>query len=559
MLRHIVERRLSLRAKIWLLNLGCMASSLLAAAVCGVQPLGALALALLGCACLSSAALHRVLVSLESQADLATATLRRLSDGDFRAVPDRRDKLGEALCTLAAALQARSAKFGAAAAELIPASKGLQELIGTCQPREGAAWTAQLGEICATGGLLCDGVQEISRAAGQLTRAAGASTASLAALAHGGEGMVDGAEQLVRVEQQTHATLAVMVENIGQAKGSVVELAENAFETSSRIFDMDESIARVDRDAHQIVAIAQGVLQDARGGKLAVQSTLQGMVEIDRHSSSAARVIGGLSTKVENIGFILNVIKDVAEQTALLSLNAAIISAQAGIHGKGFAVVATEIKTLATRTRESVNQIAKVIEGVQSDTQLAVRAISTAACSITAGEALAHRSNDALEKIVAGVSGAAEQMAGIAGVAKAQAASSQVIREATERMSRTICEISAVLCFLGDENEQILGATEQVAALVGRLHGAIKAQGVTSGQMVGATGQLALRLASLEAACADQQEKAGQLSCALDRLRGAQGAGAEAARLQNLAHLAHAFQSFQQELAQFMSQADSPA
>jgi methyl-accepting chemotaxis protein len=506
-------RRLSARCRIWLLNLFCMVPVLLLSVVSGGHWVEAASL-LFSFAILSSLLLPSVLPSRQPAIEMAPET----SPPGY---PDALFQVSQRLKELA-----RSAERGA-------------------RPEKNPGLGAASLELDR----LNQGVTEISRVTGELTRKARESSAAIGAMAQSTAGIVDSANELVQVEQRMHSTLKVVVDNIGQAKGSIVELAETAIETSSRIFDMDESIARVDRDARDTVAISQQVLQDARLGKLAVESTLQGMLEIEQHSTSAAQVIGGLSQKAEDIGFILNVIKDVAEQTALLSLNAAIISAQAGDHGKGFAVVANEIKTLATRTRESVNEIAKVIDGVQRDTQLAVRAISTATTSIKAGETLALRSNGALEKIVSGVEGAARQMAGIAEVAGQQSASSQVIRSATEQLSRTICEISAVLCFLGDENEQILGATGQLAGLVGRLHTALKEQGLGALQAAGGIDQLVLRLGALGTDCATQTDIAARLSCAFDQLRAAEAAP-ERPGLEGISRLAR---DLERELAGYLS------
>ena len=564
MLKQSSELHPSPCFSVWLRNLGCLVLALLLAAAWGVPHLGQVASILLCFALLSSFVQMRLVASLD--ASHAIAWMQRLAQGDFTSTragrsPGPNDRLGQALGGLALALHTRSAQLQAGGTELIRASKQLQNLILRCGNGAVSELTPTPGFPHKAAQQLSRGVTEITRATVQLAGAARESFACNELLARGADEMVDNADQLVRVEQQMHATLGVVVDNIMQAKESIVELAESAIETSSRVFDIDESITLVDRNAQESVAISQKVLQDARVGKLAVESTLQGMVEIDQHSARAARVIGGLSKKAADIGFILNVIKEVAEQTALLSLNAAIISAQAGIHGRGFAVVASEIKTLSTRTRQSVDEIAKVIDAVQNDTQLAVAAISTAALSIKAGEALALRSNDALEKIVAGVGDAAEQVAGIAEVAKAQAASSQVIREGTEQMSRTICEISGVICFLGDENEQILGTTERIAGLVARLRDAAREQGLTSGRVAGGTDQLLLHLAALEADCGAEQLKADQFGAALQQPSGAQQ-GRQAGTgtwEQDFIALSRAGKVLDLQLAHFLSQADPAA
>jgi len=109
------------------------------------------------------------------------------------------------------------------------------------------------------------------------------------------------------------------------------------------------------------------------------------MQAIRNSSRITAEVIETLSLRANDIGAILSVIDEVAEQTSLLALNAAIIAAQAGDHGKGFAVVADEIRELAERTSSSTREIATVVNGVQEETRRAVDAISLAEASITEG------------------------------------------------------------------------------------------------------------------------------------------------------------------------------
>src|ERR1041384_5551262 len=92
-------------------------------------------------------------------------------------------------------------------------------------------------------------------------------------------------------------------------------------------------------------------------------------------SRTAGDVIRQLGERIAAIGNILNVIDDVAEQTSLLALNAAIIAAQAGEHGRGFAVVADEIKDLAERTGASTKEIAELIRSVQDESRNAVAAM----------------------------------------------------------------------------------------------------------------------------------------------------------------------------------------
>lgn len=546
MLKPISTAQIPLRGRICLLNLGCTVPTILVLIASGVQHPGQVVLAALLFAALSSLVLSCALNDQEQSREAVISLALRVARGDLApaAGPAGRcqhDRLNEALDVMGRTLCERTSRVKAGGDELIQSCHTVLHMAEKSD--------AAVKEQSARGAETFDGVRQISRGLDEiaqavtlLTEAADESSTSILEMARSIDGIAESADQLVQVELRMHAIVDEMVDNIGQAKESVVELAESAIETSSRVFDMDASIARVESNARDTAAISQKVLKDARDGKLAVESTLEGMQEIDRHSASASQAIGGLSKKVEDVGLILNVIRDIAEQTALLSLNSAIIAAQAGVHGKGFAVVSQEIKSLATRTRDSITEIATVIEAVQHDTQQAVRAISTAVASVKSGEALALRSNDALEKIVLGVCQAAEQVDGIVGAAKEQAASSQVIRGATEQMSRTICEISGVLCFLGGENDQILGATAQIGAQVGRLQTATREQSRASTHIVRATEKVSQQLVGIEAACSDRQLQVARILLSEDRPR-------SSSQLQEVEPLARRIRAFESELS----------
>jgi len=138
---------------------------------------------------------------------------------------------------------------------------------------------------------------------------------------------------------------------------------------------MAASISQVAQNAQNVNELSEKVRSDAIDGQKAVADTLVAIKDISEVIHRAEDVINGLGKSSEKIGSIIEVIDDIAEQTNLLALNAAIEAARAGEHGKGFAVVADEVRKLAERTATATKEISELIKGIQGETSQAIKAI----------------------------------------------------------------------------------------------------------------------------------------------------------------------------------------
>ena len=136
--------------------------------------------------------------------------------------------------------------------------------------------------------------------------------------------------------------------------------------------EMSTTVMEVSRNAQGAEESAREAEQEALAGNQVVSSTIEAINGLSKDVDMAAKVIHKLETESENIGAVLDVIKSIAEQTNLLALNAAIEAARAGEQGRGFAVVADEVRTLASRTQESTQEIQTTIERLQTGAAEAV-------------------------------------------------------------------------------------------------------------------------------------------------------------------------------------------
>ena len=180
-------------------------------------------------------------------------------------------------------------------------------------------------------------------------------------------------------------------------------------ETTERMREMSKQMEDMSATAGRSAEVAQGSVATAKRGSEAVQNTIKGMDEMREHIQETAKRIKRLGESSQQIGEIVELINDIAEQTNILSLNAAIQAAMAGEAGRGFAVVADEVQRLAERSGEATKQIADLVKTIQADTNEAVTAMEQTTKGVVEGTRLADAAGQALGEIES----VSEQLSGL--------------------------------------------------------------------------------------------------------------------------------------------------
>jgi methyl-accepting chemotaxis protein len=236
--------------------------------------------------------------------------------------------------------------------------------------------------------------------------------------------------------QQVAASAQQIAANLERQEASAVQISSAAEEMSHTVSDVARNAAEASE------ASANNKASATKGGEI-VDSTTAEMDAIATEIQGTAAIVTSLGQRGDQIGEIIEVINDIAEQTNLLALNAAIEAARAGEHGRGFAVVADEVRKLAERTTSATQQVAQSIGEIQSETRTAVDRIESGSARAAQGVTLASDAGKSLRAIVDSSESLRSMVTSIAAATEEQSATSEEIARVITEMSEMSRETSA--------------------------------------------------------------------------------------------------------------------
>lgn len=278
-----------------------------------------------------------------------------------------------------------------------------------------------------------------------------------------------------------HDSIATVSQTTLQVSSAAAELDSTAREMALGTEEVASQAGTVAAAGEEMTAtsndIAQNCMTAAEGARRAsaaavagaavVQETVQGMGRIAARVRESATTVESLGARSDQIGEIIGTIEDIADQTNLLALNAAIEAARAGEQGRGFAVVADEVRALAERTTRATGEIGNMIKSIQSETRSAVGAMEGGVKEVEKGTAEAAKSGEALQDIIAQIESVTQQVNQIAVAAEEQTAT-------TSEISSNMQQITAVVHQTAKGAQQSAAAAGQLSQLAESLQRVVK-------------------------------------------------------------------------------------
>ena len=290
------------------------------------------------------------------------------------------------------------------------------------------------------------------------------------------------AEAFNRFLDNIHDMVVQVVGVTNEVAGATTQIAANAEEMSASADEQDTQAQRVAGDLKQVIEVMNRVAQRsdearndadktrnvAREGDEAVTGIVNQMQTIRTTVNQSVRLVDQLGERGKEIGEIVNTINDIADQTNLLALNAAIEAARAGEHGRGFAVVADEVRKLADRTIAATEQITESVTTIQRDTSNAVEQIRGNEATVQEGETAAQRASDGLQGIVGSVQGMTSVVEEIATATRDQTEHIGEVGNEMQRMRESIREVSSAVGQSAEAASSLSERAETLRAMVSR-------------------------------------------------------------------------------------------
>jgi len=444
----------------------------LAASAAGTLPAfaGLLVLALLvacSAAWVVSRDLGRGVTALRGEVD-------RIAAGDLSRpeVFESEDELGDlarAFDRMRQALRETVGRVGQAA-ERVEAAAAELGVVGTTVAAAAAAQERAVGQARESTDAVREQAAGITASAQDLSASVEESSSSILEMGAAGEELSQTASVLSGKVDEVSTSIEQMIRSVTEMARHVDGLSDAAVETQSSVEEMAGSMREVDANAAETARLSAQVVAVAEGGREKVQETIAGMEAIRDATDTVEQVIRGLGGRAREIGAIVDVIDDVADETNLLALNAAIIAAQAGEHGRAFSVVADEIKELADRVMSSTKEIGGLIRSVQEESHAAIAAIERGSQSVWVGVERSAEAGESLEAITRTARESGQRIAEIVQAVQEQAKAASHVQELMDRVRTSVEQLRSATREQEQGNEVVLSGATTMRDVAQQVH-----------------------------------------------------------------------------------------
>lgn len=283
------------------------------------------------------------------------------------------------------------------------------------------------------------------------------------------------AEKMSAIVQDIQSSTSQVLRSADDLTGLSSRYATNSQQQSRDAYDMAAQVeiltytldSLADQSANVQLISGESSDHSTRGGEV-IHAAANEMHQIAQSVNESSQIIQDLGRQSDQISQIVNVIKEIADQTNLLALNAAIEAARAGEQGRGFAVVADEVRKLAERTSNSTQEITAMIEKIQSGTRLAIQSMDAGVKRVGEGALLAQQAGEAINQIKSGIGQVVSAVNEISTSLKEQAASNAQNAHKVEAIARVSEENGGAFLEMAGTAQQLDELAKNLGGLVGR-------------------------------------------------------------------------------------------
>lgn len=284
---------------------------------------------------------------------------------------------------------------------------------------------------------------EIVKTTDQLSGFSSENLSSLIELKATSEEIARNTQRLFRATEESYAVVAKMTAGAREIVKSSSEALSAVEDTSASVEEIGASVRGVGENVKESSGIAEKLREvTSNEGMMSVVDAIEGMEGISTQVNSSSEIIERLSSRSADIEKVLSVIKDVTEQTNLLSLNAAILAAQAGEYGRSFSVVADEMSSLSDRTATSTREIGGIVKTIQGDIRDAVMSIDSVRGKVDEGNSLVLKLGEVLREILHESERSSDMTKAIERATEEQSAGLVLITKAVEEIRKMMNSIA---------------------------------------------------------------------------------------------------------------------
>ena len=285
----------------------------------------------------------------------------------------------------------------------------------------------------------------------------------------GSKALLQAAEQVDQVVNRLSTATEELSAQIEQSSRGTDMQRERVSSSATAMEEMNSTVMEVARNASVAAEGSDRARQKAEQGEQIVQQSVNAINTVQADTDILRKNMKELGQQAEAIGAIMTVISDIADQTNLLALNAAIEAARAGEAGRGFAVVADEVRKLAEKTMNATKEVGSAITGIQNGTKHSITAVEQTTENLNGATGLVEKSGEALALIVQEVSETASQISSIATAAEQQSAASEEITSSLNEINRMAAETAIAMQQSAQAVSDLAQQAQELQTLVNKL------------------------------------------------------------------------------------------